>query len=141
MARRLGTTKQLTMTHAQFTILVVDDDSMTRKVIVDLLRDEGFTTEEANSYQTALKTYIPGKFDIAILDNQLEDGTGVELCCKIKETDPEVTVFLFAGASEEVRLAALECGASEVLQKPYDLSKLAYLVKRVARRGKTGEIT
>ena len=128
------------MTHAQFTILVVDDDSMTRKVIVDLLRDEGFTTEEADGYQAALKMYVPGKFAIAILDNQLEDGTGIELCRKIKETDPEVTVFLFAGASEEVRLEALECGASEVLQKPYDLSKLAYLVKRVARRGKTGEI-
>ena len=128
------------MTHADFTILVVDDDSMTRKVVVDLLRDEGFTTEEADGYQAALKMYAPGKFDIVILDNQLEDGTGVELCRKIKETDPEVTIFLFAGASEEVRLEALECGVSEVLQKPYDLSKLAYLVKRVARRGKTGDL-
>lgn len=113
---------------------------MTRKVIVDLLRDEGFAAEEADGYQAALKKYVPGKFDIIILDNQLEDGTGVELCRQIKATDPAVTVFLFAGASEEVRLEALECGVSEVLQKPYDLSKLAYLVKRVARRGKTGEM-
>jgi DNA-binding response OmpR family regulator len=126
-------------THAQFTILVVDDDSMTRKVVVDMLRDEGLATEEAASYQAAWGAYARGKFDVIILDNQLEDGTGIELCRQIKETDGEVTIFLFAGASEEVRLEALECGVTEVLQKPYDLSKLAYLVKRAARRGKASD--
>jgi CheY-like chemotaxis protein len=128
------------MTQTQFTILVVDDDSMTRKVIVDLLHDEGLATEEAESYQGALNKYERGKFDVIILDNQLEDGTGIEFCRQIKPADLGVTVFLFAGASEEVRLEALECGVSEVLQKPYDLSKLAYLVKRAARRGKSGEL-
>ena len=128
------------MTEAQFTILVVDDDSMTRKVIVDLLHDEGFATEEAAGYQAALRAYARDKFDVIILDNRLQDGTGVEFARKIRETDQDVVLFLFAGASEEVRLEALECGVSEVLQKPYDLSKLAYLVKRAARRGKTGEI-
>jgi DNA-binding response OmpR family regulator len=128
------------MKRGQYTVLVVDDDSMTRKVIVDILQDGGISTTEAEGYQAGLTAYAPGQFDAVILDNQLGDGTGIELCRKIKEKDAEITIFLFAGASEEVRLEALECGVSEVLQKPYDLSKLAYLVKRAARRGKSGEL-
>ncbi len=120
----------------QFVVFVVDDDSMTRHVITDILSDEGITTVEAGSYHEALALYAPGKFDALILDNQLGDGIGIDLCRRFRETDPEVTIFLFAGASELIRLEALESGVTEVLQKPYDLSKLAYLVKRAARRTK-----
>ena len=52
----------------------------------------------------------------------------------VESLAPAVKLFLFAGASENVRLEALSSGVLEVLQKPYDLSKLAYLVKREARR-------
>jgi len=128
------------MRHEQFTVLVVDDDSMTRRVIVDILRDEGIITEEADGYRSALAAYAPGKFDALILDHQLGDGLGTDISRKVRETDKDVPMFLFAGASEEVRLEALECGITEVLQKPYDLSKLAFLLKREARRGKSGEL-
>jgi len=129
------------MSHDEFVVLVVDDDSMTRNVIADILRDEGIATQGAESFRTAAASFASGKFDAVILDNQLGDGTGIELCRQIREIDQAVTIFLFAGASEAVRLEALECGITEVLQKPYDLSKLAYLVKRAARRGKSGKIS
>jgi DNA-binding response OmpR family regulator len=125
------------MTSEQFTVLVVDDDSMTSNVIVDLLRDEGITALQAGSCREALDLYAPGKFQAIILDNQLGDGLGIELCRRFRETDQEVPMFLFAGASEEIRLEALERGITEVLQKPFDLSKLTYLIKRAARREKS----
>jgi DNA-binding response OmpR family regulator len=124
------------MQSADFLVLVVDDDSMTRNVIAEILRDEGIRAEVADGFESALSAFAPGKYRAVILDNQLGDGLGVELCQRMKEIDPAVTMFLFAGASESVRLEALACGVTEVMQKPYDLSKLAYLVKREMRREK-----
>jgi DNA-binding response OmpR family regulator len=93
------------MKQEEFTVLVVDDDPMTRHVIAERLRDEG----------------------------------GTDLGRQIRGLDPAAIMFLFAGASEEVRLEALACGVVEVLEKPFDLSKLAHLVKREARRARSAE--
>ena len=119
----------------EFTVLVIEDDSSTRNVIAEVLRDDGIVSDLADGYQSGLAAFSSSKHPVVIIDNQLGDGMGTDLCRRLKEMDPSVKLFLFAGASEKVRLEALSCGVSEVLQKPYDLSKLAYLVKREARRG------
>lgn len=116
-----------------FMVLVVEDDAMTRRVIVDILEDDGFKTEEATGYQETLKLFVPGKYQVIVLDHQLGDGDGTELCRQLIEIDNQVKIFLFAGATDNVRIEALEAGASEVLQKPYDLTKLPFLIKRVFR--------
>jgi two-component system OmpR family response regulator len=118
----------------EFMALVIEDDVSTRNVIAEVLREDGIATDVADGYESGLHTFAPGKYQVAIIDNQLGDGIGTELCRELKTLDPTVKLFLFAGASENVRLEALSCGVLEVLQKPYDLSKLAYLVKREARR-------
>lgn len=118
----------------EFTVLVIEDDFSTRNVIAEVLREDGIATDVADGYHSGLQTFASGKYQVAIIDNQLGDGIGTELCRELKTLDPFVTLFLFAGASEHVRLEALSAGVVEVLQKPYDLSKLAYLAKREARR-------
>jgi two-component system, OmpR family, response regulator len=118
----------------EFLVLVIEDDLSTRNVIAEVLRDDGIVTDVADGYQSGLQAFTPGKYQVAIIDNQLGDGIGTELCRELKTLDPSVKLFLFAGASEQVRLEALSAGVIEVLQKPYDLSKLAYLAKREARR-------
>ncbi len=118
----------------EFLVLVIEDDLSTRNVIAEVLRDDGIVTDVADGYYSGLQAFAPGKYQVAIIDNQLGDGIGTELCRELKTLDPAVKLFLFAGASEQVRLEALAAGVVEVLQKPYDLSKLTYLAKREARR-------
>lgn len=118
----------------EFIVLVVEDEPSTRKVIAEVLREDGIVSDLADGYHSGLEAFSPHKYPVVIIDNQLGDGIGTDLCCRLKELDPAVKLFLFAGASETARIEALSCGVSEVLQKPYDLSKLAYLVKREARR-------
>ena len=118
----------------EFLVLVVEDDALTRNVIIDLLRNEGFQTAEADGVRTALEIFAPGKYQVVVLDNKLGDGMGVDLCRQLIKLDPTIRIFLFAGATDEVRLEALAAGAIEVLQKPYDLTKLSFLVKRELRR-------
>ncbi len=122
----------------EFMVLVIEDDPSTRNVIAEVLRDDGIATDVADGYYSGLQAFAPGKYQIAIIDNQLGDGIGTELCRELRTLDPSVKLFLFAGASEQVRLEALSAGVIEVLQKPYDLSKLAFLAKREARRSDTG---
>lgn len=117
-----------------FLVLVVEDDVMTRNVIVEILRNEGFQTDEADGVRSTLEKFVADKYKVVILDNKLGDGVGVELCRQLLKVDPTVRIFLFAGATDEVRLEALAAGAIEVLQKPYDLTKLTFLVKRELRR-------
>jgi two-component system, NtrC family, nitrogen regulation response regulator NtrX len=125
----------------EFTVLVIDDNASTRNVIAEVLRDDGIATDLADGYQSGLAAFSPSKHQVVIIDNQLGDGLGTDLCRHFKKIDASVKLFLFAGASENVRIEALSCGALDVLQKPYDLSKLAYLVKREARHkeAKTGQ--
>ncbi len=118
----------------EFMVLVIEDDLSTRNVIASVLRADGVATDVADGYQSGLQAFAPGKYQVAIIDNQLGDGIGTELCRELRTLDPAVKVFLFAGASEDVRLEALSAGVVEVLQKPYDLSKLAFLAKREAHR-------
>ncbi len=118
----------------EFMVLVIEDDLSTRNVIASVLRADGIATDVADGYQSGLQAFAPGKYQVAIIDNQLGDGIGTELCRELRTLDPAVKVFLFAGASEDVRLEALSAGVVEVLQKPYDLSKLAFLAKREASR-------
>ena len=122
------------MADEQITILVVDDEAPVREVVVDLLAGEGITAEEADGYRSALRAYAAGKFDAVILDNILGDGTGIEFCRQLRQADLTTPVFLFAGASDEVRLEALKAGVDEVLQKPEDLPRLGDLITRVVRR-------
>ncbi len=118
----------------EFMVLVIEDDLSTRNVIASVLRADGIATDVADGYQSGLQAFAPGKYQVAIIDNQLGDGIGTELCRELRTLDPAVKMFLFAGASEDVRLEALSAGVLEVLQKPYDLSKLAFLAKREAGR-------
>ena len=121
----------------EFTVLVIEDDKSTRNVIAEVLRKDGIVTDVADGYQSGLQAFAPGKYQVAIIDDQLGDGLGTDLCRELKTLDPAVKVFLFAGASETARMKALSSGVVEVLQKPYDLSKLVYLAKREARRADT----
>jgi DNA-binding response OmpR family regulator len=118
----------------EFMALVIEDDPGTRHVIAEVFRHDGIFTDVADGYQSGLQAFAPGKYQVAIIDDQLGDGLGTDLCRVLKTIDPAVKLFLFAGDSETARLEALSSGVVEVLQKPYDLSKLAYLAKREARR-------
>ena len=131
--------KTLNAAGEELTILVVDDDAFVREVVVELLAEKDIAAREADSFQSALDVYAAGEFDAVILDNQLGSGTGIEFCRQLRKVDQKTPVFLFAGASDEVRLEALRAGVDEVLQKPDDLPRLAELVKRVVLRKRSAE--
>jgi DNA-binding response OmpR family regulator len=110
-------------------VLVVEDDSMTSSVIVEFMIFDKIPVDIAHSFHDALQKFQQGSYRVVILDNKLGDGEGIALCELLKAHNPAVKMYLFAGDSESVKKKALALGIREVLQKPYDLAKLANLVK------------
>ncbi len=108
---------------------MVEDDSMTSSVILEFLSFDEIPVDVAHSFHDALQKFKQENYLVVVLDNKLGDGDGIALCELLKAIHPTVTMFLFAGDSESVKKKALALGVKEVLQKPYDLAKLANLVK------------
>ena len=82
---------------------------------------------------SALELAHSAAFDVYLLDNQLPDGTGSELCQRLREFDRDTPIVFFSGdAYESDRQRAFNSGAQEYVEKP-DLSALKTAIARVLR--------
>ena len=76
------------MEHTKARILHVDDHQDTRLMMAALLQDRGYGVLTAGNVGEALELAKEIAFDLYILDVRLPDGTGVELCQKLRELRP-----------------------------------------------------
>src|SRR5580658_9961578 len=118
-------------------ILLVDDDDDLRSMFSSCLRREGYDVLEAATGQQGIQQvqkYFP---DLVLLDVELPDINGVEVCRRIK-TDPnlmDVFVAFCSGAatSEEHKINGLQTGADEYLVKPISIQELLARVQTLIR--------
>jgi len=75
-------------------ILVVDDESHIRKLYTELLSRAGYKVEAASSGEEALEISGRKKFDLIILDIELEDASGLEILKQLKAGQPDIPVIL-----------------------------------------------
>jgi diguanylate cyclase (GGDEF)-like protein len=102
------------------TILIVDDEMSIRRLMALLLKDFG-TIEMAGSGKEALEKVNTLKPDLIILDVQMPEMNGYEVCKTIKGNDKTSSipvVFLTANSSNEDEEYGLEIGATDFIRKP-----------------------
>lgn len=101
-------------------IVVVDDHEMVRRGVIDFLEaapDFTVVGEAATCREATVRigATLP---DVAVIDVHLPDGSGIDLCRRIRETHPEVRVLMLtAFDDEDAVLAAVMAGASGFLVK------------------------
>jgi len=106
-------------------ILHVDDDPDIRLLISASLQDFGYVVATAGTNAEGLELAQQYKFDLAILDVRLPDGTGIELCQEIHKTQPDIpTLYYSAYASDEEQEEALSVCGHAYLKKPVSAIKL-----------------
>lgn len=109
----------LRMPSTKARILHVDDHQDTRLMMAALLNDCGYGVLTAGNVAEALELAKEISFDLYILDVRLPDGTGVELCEKLREMRPSVPIIYYSAygdvADHEAALA--RCGET-YLRKP-----------------------
>jgi len=110
-------------------ILVVEDDAMIASGLVYALEQEGYSVTHCKSLCEARNVTTEGRFDLAILDMQLPDGTGFDVRETLKNSDTSV-IFLTVVDDEGNIIRAFEEGADDYITKPFRLRELLARVKR-----------
>jgi len=114
------------------TILIVDDDAAYRKLMVGLLRMQGFEVFAASDGEDALAEFAHHEPDLVLLDVDMPRLNGFEVCRRLKQR-PEsrlTPVVLVTGlAATEDRIRGLEAGADDFLSKPVDRNELLARVR------------
>jgi len=121
---------------APLPVLIVDDARSVRTALVRLLRRAGITCIEAESVAAAAQVDATA-IACALLDLDLEDGTGVDIAKALRARRPDLPIAFFSAASgSEVVFRALRVGA--VFEKPDGFREaLAWVV--ASARGNVGE--
>src|SRR4051812_34910801 len=106
-------------------ILVVEPDPPSRRLIITLLKDAGYTVIGASTGSEAIAHLITQKIDLAMLDWQLPDMAGTNLCQVIKgefsyEGEFLPVIILTAHSQLRDRVAGLHLGADDYLIKPFE---------------------
>lgn len=114
------------------TILVIDDEESIRRLIKDSL-SMNFYIYTAESGTDAL-TKINAGIDIIILDVNMPDMTGFELCEKIREHISCPIIFLSARIEEHDRIRGLEIGGDDYVTKPFSVIELQARIDAHLRR-------
>lgn len=109
----------------QFKILVVDDELIVRDSLKELLEDERYSVDMAESGAVALERLSGQKYNLMLLDIKMPDMDGVTALRKAKETFPDLTVLMMtAYATIETAVEAMKIGAADYLLKPFETDAL-----------------
>jgi DNA-binding response OmpR family regulator len=110
-------------------ILCVEDNEDVSVLLDMLLTHDGYEVESARNLADTLKLANSSAFDLYLLDHRLPDGTGAELCRRLREIAPQTPVVFFSGSALPAeRQRGLDAGARAYLVKPDDLNKLVATV-------------
>lgn len=117
----------------KYKILIVDDEVMMTDLLSDFLSDRGYITETANSAAQALDL-LPHKPDLIILDVNMPDMDGLELCRMIRDHVSCPIVFVTARVTEQDKIIGLQYGGDDYLTKPFSLEELLARIVAHLRR-------
>src|SRR5438477_5791157 len=115
-------------------VLHVDDEPDIRLLIAASLRDFGYVVATAGTCAEGLELTKQFKFDLCILDVRLPDGSGIELCQKIHELQPNIPILYYSAyASDEEQEEALSVCGDAYLKKPVSASKLEQTIAKLLK--------
>ena len=125
---------------AQGCVLIIDDEAEIRESLQTLLEFEGYEVVAAANGTEGLSKLGDRPFDLVLLDLALPDRNGIELLPEIRAIDPQISVIMItAYGTVEDAVRAMQSGAANFLQKPWDNEKLLADVRSVVARRRAEE--
>jgi DNA-binding response OmpR family regulator len=115
-------------------VLVVDDNSLDRKIARDALTHAGFTVLEAQDGASGLRLLYSDRPDLVLLDVMMPAMSGWVVCERVREISDVPIIMLTALNHEQEMIQGLELGADDFISKPISPRHLVARVRAVLRR-------
>ena len=115
-------------------ILIVDDDEALSDITADMLRDYDYAVERCLCADEAYDILTYKKFDLIILDINLPDTTGFEICQELRKVSNVPVIFASARTSVDDRVTGFEMGGDDYIPKPYSMKELLARVNAIIKR-------
>ena len=120
-------------------ILLLEDDDAIGMGLKYSLEKEGYTVSLMRTCAETYKAWEKGKYDLGILDIDLPDGNGYDVCKKIKSAEDMPVIFLTAADAEVNVVMGLEMGGDDYICKPFRINELMARIRTVLRRSGKGK--
>lgn len=118
-------------------ILVVEDELSIRKLIVFNLERSNFEALEAGDGKSALRIMKEEKPTLIVLDLNLPDTDGFELCTQFRDLDPDLPIIMVTARGQDMeKIMGLELGADDYIVKPFNPLELVARIRSVLRRSR-----
>jgi signal transduction histidine kinase/DNA-binding response OmpR family regulator len=116
-------------------ILVIEDDALVGKTLVDLLSLHGYAAQRAESGEQGLERLVTESFDLVLLDIRLPGMSGYEICERIRDVHgPYLPVIMLTAFGDPTAVRrGYEAGADDFLHKPVDTPALILKVRAFLR--------
>jgi DNA-binding response OmpR family regulator len=115
-------------------ILLVEDEAQTRSVVEAYLDREGYWVTAVGDGVAALEAFERHSYDAIVLDLNLPEVSGEEVCRRVRDVSDVPIIMLTAKGAEEERIAGLDLGADDYLVKPFSPRELVARLRALLRR-------
>lgn len=120
-------------------VLIIEDDQDLREGLSFSFLGDGYEVLDVGTKKEGLKEIEKNMYDIVLLDCNLPDGTGFELCKEVRGFSNIPIIMLTARDTELDEIKALEMGVNDYLSKPFSLGVLKARMKRILQEKKKVE--
>lgn len=115
-------------------ILIIDDDEDLSFIISDMLESYGYKVSHAKNAAVAFDMLSENKYHLVLLDINLPETTGFEICKELRKVSSVPVIFASARTSETDRITGFDIGGDDYLPKPYSMKELLSRVNALIRR-------
>lgn len=115
-------------------ILIIDDDKDLSFIISEMLESYGYEVSQAENAAAAFNMLSDNKYHLVLLDINLPETTGFEICRELRKVSSVPVIFASARTSETDRITGFDIGGDDYLPKPYSMKELLSRVNALIRR-------
>jgi two-component system, OmpR family, response regulator len=116
-------------------LLIVDDDTEIRSLVVSQLSREGYILSEAGDVATIRHHLNSAHIDLIVLDLNLPDGDGLVICRELRAEGHDGAIIMVTARDSAIdRVLGLELGADDYLTKPFEPRELTARIRNLLRR-------
>jgi two-component system alkaline phosphatase synthesis response regulator PhoP len=121
-------------------ILYIEDHEDTRELVSFVLKQRNYEVTTSSNIANGVRLACENRYDLYLVDSWLPDGTGLDLCRRIREFDGSTPILFYSAAAYEIdRELALNNGAQGYLTKPTQNTELCDLVAQLINGRNNGQ--